>query len=103
MARNSSSSHRKKADFFLTKANAFQAEGKLNKAIHLLRKGHKAYPSNLPLCLQLSAVEFSSGNTGAAVRVLEKALAKHPGQPDVLYHLGSAYLIAGEVKKAQSY
>lgn len=103
MARNNNSSHRKTAEFFLTKAKAFQADGKLNKAINVLRKGHKAYPNNLPLFLKLSAVEFSSGNTSAAIRVLEKALARHPGQPDVLYHLGSAYLVAGEVKKAQSY
>ena len=102
MARNSKSSHRRNAEFFLTKARVFRADGKLKEAIKVLRKGYKAHPNNLPLCLQLSAIEFSCGNSKAAIRVLEKALAMHPGQLDVLYHLGLAYLTGGEENKAQS-
>lgn len=103
MARNSNSSHHRNAEHYLIKAKAFRTDGKLKEAIKELHKGYKAHSNNLPLCLQLSAIEFSSGNTKAAIRVLEKTLAMHPGQPDVLYHLGFAYLAGGNAKKAQSY
>lgn len=103
MASRNQPKRRKDAAYFLDRSGAFLAKGKSEQAVKTLGDGLKAYPGDLRLSLRLGSVLMAKKNYDRAIRVLRQGLSAHPQQPDLIYHLGMAYLSLGDGANAQTY
>ncbi len=103
MLRGSESSGRRNADYFLNRSAGFLAGGKTKQATKTLKDGLKDHPYDVRLSLRLGALEMGQKNYNRAIYVLREALTAAPQHPDLLYHLGVAFLFSGDGKNAQTY
>lgn len=80
---------------------AFQAK-QYNEAIRLFERQLTDDPNNVFLLNYIAQAQIKSGNPVRAIVYLEKARLIEPNNLSIRYHLGNAYYLSGDRKKAQS-
>lgn len=103
MASRNSSKRRRDADYFLERSGAQLSQGKIDQAVKSLGDGLKIHSGDLRLSLRLGSVLMSRKNFSRAIQILRQGLSANPQQPDLLYHLGMAYLSVGDGANAQAH
>jgi len=68
-----------------------------------LRKAAALAPDSARFAYVYAVALHSSGKTAAAIRSLEQALTRHPGDRDILFALASFSRDAGRLAQARDY
>ena len=89
------------ADASLLLAEVLQRQRKAPAAQAILRDLFDTYPSDLRIVRSLSWLELASGNTPAAIAVLEQGLRANPDGTDLLIPLADLLLQQGDTGRAQ--
>ena len=71
------------------------------RAVDLAKRAYGAAPGIAEVADTYGWILVEDGKTAEGMKVLQEALAKAPGNPDVQYHLAAAYAKTGERTKAQ--
>jgi Tfp pilus assembly protein PilF len=71
------------------------------RAADLAKRAYAAAPGIAEVADTYGWILVEDGKTAEGMKVLQEALAKAPGNPDVQYHLAAAYAKTGERAKAQ--
>jgi predicted Zn-dependent protease len=70
-------------------------------ALRLAQEADQAKPNDPEICDTLGWIYLKKNTAGMAVEVLKKSVAKSPRNPQYNYHLGVAYLRAGNTAQAK--
>ena len=103
MVSQNNSKRRKDPEYFLERSGALLSQGKTNQAVKLPGDSLRAHRGDLQLSLRLGSVLMAKKNYDRAIQILRQGLSVNPQQPDLIYHLGMAYLSLGDGANAQVY
>jgi len=96
--------HRPKdAEAFLRLSALYRSRGDFGKAVAALRLGLKRVGHHRGLVAMLARTLLDEGDTAAAVRIYEGAVARDPAFTDALYALGEFAAGTGDVDRARGY
>ncbi len=90
---------------WLRLANAYRVLGDNAKAASALKAATLLQPANVPLLIQYAEVQIAADAgvvTADAELALNRAAARQPGNPQVLWRLGQAAAARGETEKARA-
>lgn len=77
-------------------------DGNIDLALHLAQEANQARPDDPEICDTLGWIYIKKSAFESAIRVLTTSLELAPKNPAYEYHLGLAYLGAGERAKARA-
>ncbi len=83
-------------------AEAYEADGKLQKAIETMEKYERLSPDDMKMLKQYTSVLLSADKLDSAVRKIKELWAKNPDDMQTLNLLGQYYICNGEEAKARS-
>jgi tetratricopeptide (TPR) repeat protein len=76
-------------------------EGNIDVALGLAQEAHQAKPDDPEICDTLGWIYLKKNAPGEAVQAFKRSVTLMPHNPAYSYHLGMAYLQAGEKQKAR--
>jgi len=75
--------------------------GNVDIALRLAQEANQARPDDPAICDTLGWIYLKKNTVGNAIEVFRKSVALEPGNAEYKYHLGMAYLRAGDTLKAK--
>ncbi|HKF04022.1 MAG TPA: tetratricopeptide repeat protein [Candidatus Sulfotelmatobacter sp.] len=75
--------------------------GNIDLALGLAQEAHQAKPDDPQICDTLGWIYLKKNTPGAAIEAFRQSLTLQPKNPEYSYHLGMAYLRAGDTTKAK--
>ncbi|HUS05023.1 MAG TPA: tetratricopeptide repeat protein [Bryobacteraceae bacterium] len=89
------------ADYLLMRARILDAVGQTPEAAGILQKGLQQHPSHTEFARQASFLLLRQGQAGQAIELLNRAIQKSPGDPDLLLRLALALAVQGDSLAAE--
>lgn len=77
--------------------------GNIDVALRLAQEANQAKPDDPEICDTLGWIYMKKNTLGDAIQALKKSVALVPKNPEYSYHLGIAYLRAGDTIKAKEF
>lgn len=90
--------HYKDNNVFLSYTTLLNHDNKMEKALQIVREGRKIFPDSLNLMLSEINILLSTEKNVEASQLLDAAISKDPGNPNLYLVLGSTYSHLGDPK-----